>query len=321
MKKLLLLVLSLSSVALMAQSSLFQNSAGESAFKTTGGNIILNTAEAAIKLNYAPMQSYGNYKTYGGVSIDVKGNDGIAPIISDGVFDPKGSLGSFFTFYANSKKTVIVNGISEPISKYKINYFTLSPRITRAKISLIDTADLFVQPVYKSVTGFVFEAAFSKIGFIGDINTKKHSSTVFGISVSAGVTDNSTDLGLSKFDLVTTQYNSDSSAALINKMEISGHNKDAFDKSISYGTLNADWGIYPYYFDRRLVTAIHLRSRFTEAQSSTNIGIGLYLTKKGAPANIVGGVNFMITDVFGQIADTNLKNRTALNLVLGVSPF
>jgi hypothetical protein len=360
MKSRIFILLVLFPGIVLAQSSLLQDEEGESGFKSPAGNIVLNTKDAGISLNYFRLKSIPDKAPRSfGINLKLKGKDGIAPVISDGKFDPEGTLGVFFIFYVPNRKVfrteTVIETVSTPMAdtfrictlcdtvKYIVakpprvtrvshnedilmqdvrqNYFTVTPKLKWSQVSLLDTANVFQSPTHDSPVGASLEVAFSRIGFAGAWNNA--SPIIFGISATIGVVDNASSLDLLKFDRLDTRYNpKDSSQTLVGKKEITGHNRDAFKKSMTYSTLNVDWGIYPRVFNNRILIAAHWRSKFIDENSHTNLGAGIYLAKEKAPGKIIGGINFLVNDVFNQMNQaSSVINRASVNLVLGVNPF
>jgi len=330
-----------------AQNGLFEDTSGEGAVKINANRFSLNAGESAIKFDYfngrsttpliqtwaqganqpAAPNNYTLWKqdvqidpngdtvnraiyfpdsgSSWGFNVNAKANNGISNVVKSGKLDPAGTVGLYWTGFLPSSA---IN---------RIHYINLYGSIESGNVTLLDTGDITSGSFQQNYVGFRFEIAYNRYGELSN------STTVFGVSTTLGQQNNSGSLSSIDFQNTTT-LSTTGNQTLTRQNTISGINKDQFLDNQSFFKLNADWGIYPRFLENLVLLAAHWRSKSIlnsdneqESKLITNLGLGAYIVKDGAPSNIIGGVNLLVDDVFTVANNDSVNKRISINLVAG----
>lgn len=312
------LVLIFFSTNALAQSSFFEDSKGEGAFKINDNIISINSAEQSIKFNYfRPVTKKDYFDNKFGITLNAIANSGVSTLFNEGNLDPTGEISFSYTAYG---KNELDNEINE-----KFDYFIFSGGLKIESISLIDTTNFAKGSYDEKNPGFSLEIAYNRVGFLlkrddkssNDKNKKVWENTVFGISASYDMGDNADDVKQSEYTL-TNIVESSATQTITSEKVLKGIIREDYIKRRSIFNLNMDAGILPSLFSNRVLFSGHYRGKAIEDQKYvSNVGFGVYLTQKDATTKILGGLNFMIEDFFGVETDDSVSKRLGISIVAG----
>ena len=324
------------------QNSLLEDNMGEGALKVNHNRVALNTSEESIKIDYfsgstlvdvintysltgpAPSNTLAGCrlikhdtiinaagvsqgrlwfhpepKYLWGLNLNAKANNGVTSVLDGDKITFAGSAGAYLSIYIPASEV--------------LDYIDLSAALLSGKVDLLDTANILAGSHKESYLGFRAEAAYNRYGSL------KGSTTIFGISTSFKMSDNADELGRKEYNRTTTIISSPTEF-VTQQNKVSGFIQEQYDENQQKLTLNVDLGIYPHKtFRDRVLLAAHIRAYSKEMESPVaSAGVGAYLTKDGAPSKILGGINFILQDLFETVNTAPFQDRIAINIVAGV---
>lgn len=240
-----------------------------------------------------------NFHGEKGFTINAIASDGTSNLFSEGKLDPKGEASFFRTFY----------GSNDSMSMW--DFISLSIGLSAKDISLVNTSDLFADPVNQTTLGLNLEVNYNRIG------SAFGGTSIFGVGVSYINRDNSPQLAKSVYDVSTNLASSGAQVASM-KNSISGYDESAYVANIHTLNINLDYGVYPSVFNDRLLIAGQLRGKAREmVKPKVDFGVGFYLSDEHVSTKIIGGINVIATDLFKTHSSNPFGERISINLVTG----
>lgn len=294
MKKIITIFL-LSVNTIYGQLSLFQDKKGETSILMSNGNsLFINAADASFSFSKSVFTNDESKPFWGGAA-KFKASDGIASLIDGYTLNPSFSFSFFGGKYLESKN---------PSKKH---YLFILPSFNNTNFKLLENNIL----ENKTFSGLKVQLGYNRIGYIGGDVTAK--TTLFGIGLSYGKNNNLDDL-----KNVDTYNNIQNGTTLILKDKKSGK---IGDYNASNGLrLNTDFAIFPFENLKFISLGGYFRGQFGGFQPRQNLGLGMFVGKKGSPTNIVFGAVYQIGDIFNQLEkEKDLVKRSGLNLIAGYS--
>ena len=295
------------------QNSMFEDAAGEGAIKLENSKVTYNTGDNSIKFNF---QQYNGVGLGGfGINVNFQANNGISELLSEGEFDPAGTIGLFYTKYDIFSR----NKISV------IDFINISGSILGESATLLDTANLQLGTQQNSTLGLRAELTYNRIGYLGksqsgadeNDSTCNFNNTLWGIGISLVNSDNTNSISTQKFNVLTTNFTS-ANQQVTQSSELSGFNIQEYNADVTTFNANFDWAIQPRFMDCRIWFATHFRGRSVDWQKFVlNAGVGVYLAERNNSTGIIGGINFMANDLGTISSLNNAIDRLQINLVAG----
>lgn len=292
-----------------AQTSIFQDADGESAFKVFGSAVTINTKDENISfssdfINKA-FQSNTKFNRWG-VSAKIIANEGIANLKDEKGFLIDGQIG----IYRGWKKTKLIGAVASPGPGWAHEkYISLNGSVDRNKIFNVN--NLPDNLVYnKGYGGWKLEAGW--FGYYGDV--------LWGISANSGKKTNVDDIKQKVISRLSQSINNDT-ITVVNQE--SAYDANQFKTGLNNFNLNGDIGIsLTKNFSNNvgpLLLAFHFRYQALEkSKPKFNPAIGFYISKVGAPQDVVIGLNVQLQDAFNvDNSDNSFWKRTTLNLTAG----
>ena len=298
----------------LGQTSLFQDAKGESSIILADKSLIsINTGDASIGFSYAHFQS--KISKYWGFNIELKTEEGISYVLKNETLSLNSKIGFLYGRRNTSRNRI---GITD-------DYY-LSSDISLSAFKLFDDQKSYdKQIIEESSLGFSAKMGWNRVSsskFLSKDNTEM-TTTIFGISLGAGLTNNLDKLNkvsISNYSLIKDEESSKS--RLIQGTSITAFSPyPKYDGKLGFIQLNIDYAIIPNLFANRMLLIVFSRNRFsTREKAKWNPGIGVFLTKDGAPLEGVCGIQFQITDLLNsERSDKKVLDRATISFVAGFS--
>lgn len=309
----LLLILIFLPFTLFSQTSVLQDSKGESAFKVFEDVLTVNAQDKSIAFSFntlkRSLEKKGSLDRFErlGLNLKINSNEGIANLKNSGGFLIDGELGIYLG-RKSSTRADIKGDLSGSAHEW---YGSLNLLIDRNKIYDINnpTDDL----VYtKASAGW--KAEVGKFGY--------KENLLYGVALNFGQETNVDDLQANTISsLVFTP-----SASTQIFSEESAYDVSQFDSNRFFTRINAD---FAYLLNRNCIAndspkvppifaTFLFRSSYVNDRAEISPALGIYIGKKGAPRDIVAGVSIQTLDLFNSSdSEDNTWERTIINLTAG----
>jgi len=308
-----ILLLLLIQISATAQTSVVQDTKGETTLALGNvGIVAINAKDESISFSYgislnkekgknaAPRKSFD----YLGINVKGKGKNGLMNVLKNDEFQYDGNVG---LFYFNDR--VFTDG--------KIFQWYVSSDFLFSQFKLYDSSSSIAyskQLFDKNSQGYKVTAGINLSG-------KLFSPIPYllGIAVNGGHKNNSNDIKtvevanfITQYDPVTNQTRS------IQKDKSNAYIIKDYNNSLAYSNINIDFG--PKLF-KQFLLLLHSRWSVQEARKPQwNPAIGLYITKAGAPLEVVAGIQVQTLDWSNTSESLKTRSeRTTINIVAGFS--
>lgn len=291
-----------------AQTSIFEDSEGESAYKLFDNAIAINSSAQSVTFNIARLDSADVFNspfhfTRKGISVKINAQEGISNIKVEDEFTLDGEIGVYYGI----KKTGNLKGTD---FKYE-RYISGGAGIERNAFFTTENDSIQIETISRS--NFRFE-----IGQFGYVNR-----WLYGINIKGGLRSNIN--GLRANNLITITDSVSSGAVLITS-EQTAFNRANYQTNLAFINFNAD---IAFQLNKKQVSAgempgisaaFHFRySVLEDVKPRFNPAVGLYFAaKEGAPQKIGFGINAQLIDAFDVQNNRNTAwERTAITLNAG----
>jgi hypothetical protein len=127
-------------------------------------------------------------------------------------------------------------------------------------------------------------------------------------------------LSISNFSLIKDEESSRS--RLIQGTSITAFSPyPKYNGKLGFVQLNIDYAIIPNLFANRVLLIVFSRNRFSAREKAMwNPGLGVFLTKDGAPLEAICGIQFQIADLLNsEHSDKKVLDRGTISFVAGFS--
>lgn len=292
--------------SLKAQTSVFEDAGGESAFKIFENAITVNAKNESISFSSDIFKRANATNTRFrrfGISGSISANEGIANLKDKNGFLIDGQVG----IYKGWKTTKPIGpGITGPgwVQEF---YISLKGTVDRNKFFNTATPAELISS--KGYGGVKFETGF--YGYYGDIS--------WGVSANVAKTTNIAKLspntvttimqvvGASSIEETETAFNTSSFRPSLNAFNFNGDAATLLNPSAAAGGAAA------------LHLAFHFRYKtLQEYKPLFNPALGFYIAQTGAPHNVTAGINIQLNDAFNVNNSTSSAcKRLVLNLTAG----
>lgn len=304
MRKLLLILFLYCGTAGYAQISIFQDADGESGFlfNQGGSEIIVSSGETSITYGFNKFVAKGGEpsENHGyGFNIEVAGANGVATVVEDGIFNPKGSLGGFYLKPLGKKSPSLM--------------FMPYMNVSASTATVLNPENLDAGTETKDIFNYEVGISLSR-----NSSLPNNQPVIWGLTVNFGERANLSGIG----PLTFKQNNTISGTSFFSEKEITGYDVSEFDQidNLSTFNINFDYAIFLSNDPNtsNFLMALHLRHRQLGDNSVGKFGLGFYGSKGGAPQDIIGGVNIMYNDLYDTLDDfLNNYRNISINLVVG----
>jgi hypothetical protein len=278
-----------------AQTSIFTDGKGESAYKLFGNAITVNTSDASVSaaLNVLNRDLDATHTRFNrtGINISLNAKDGLSNIKSDDGFLINGSIGLFKGWKRTSAAT-------DTGSAWAHEYY-LSGNFLVDRNKLYDLSKATDKVYDQGNAGW--KIAVGKSGYCGN--------WLYGMEVNFGQSTNAKDL--KQLTVSTLQAGSTDSVKIFKEQQAFSHsdflgaqfNVHA-NADIAYG-LNAQTAANNKDIPP-LFAAFHFRyETFQLSKPQFNPALGFYIASSGKPRSIVGGFLLQETDLFNVLSAKN----------------
>lgn len=290
-----------------AQTNIFQDDDGKSAFSVWPGSsyfLNLNVKDKQIGFVFSPDSIRERH--IGLFNVSLEGKENKFPGVSKGDFTFEGKVGYTFIYYLNDINTV---------ERFRTSVYIL-PEVGVSRVNVLDT----LRDIKKSVFS---ETALNLSLQIGYNNEALFDRLVTGVAFRLGAIDNTNSLTSTKFSEIKILNISPGSV-----YQVGSDPKDVYfsqqylENLFSFnGMLDVGYKFHKdNYVLKRILPMVHFRWNALEKMKPVaNTGFGLYFTDKGAPLQGVFGIQYFVDDYFN-VRDAEDKSkwaRSSLNLVVG----
>lgn len=288
-----------------SQTSVFQDAKGESAFKIFGSAITLNAKDQSLSFSSDVFkrdnQSHTKFNRFG-LFAKVTANEGIAALKNETGFLIDGETGIYL-----GERITSMPGPREGWAHEK--YFSANILIDRNKLY--------------NITNAINEVTYNKgnIGWKLEVGWFGYTSNwLWGMSGNLGQKSNVDDL---KQDVVSSLTQTSNNISILK--QTSAYNFSELKTNLYTSNFNADAALLLNRVATTtagvgaLLLGFHIRYNIMEdVKPSFNPAIGLYISKPGAPKDVVAGLNFQLEDAFNvNDADKPTWKRIGINLTAG----
>ncbi len=240
-----------------------------------------------------------------GITLNAIANTGVSNLFDDGELDPTGEIKFSYTAYGKNERSIS-----------NFDYFVFSGGINAESVSLIDTSNFAMGALNEKTLGYSLEIAYNRVGYIKTSDDSWHNF-FFGASASYEVGDNANELNQSEFT-VTNVLENTATQTITSTSSLKGILQELYINSREVFNFNMDAAILPKSLDERILFAGHYRGKSIEDNKYiSNAGAGIYITDKDATSKIVGGINFIFQDIFGEETSNSMLQRLSINIVAG----
>lgn len=302
------------SVTGLAQTSVIQDSKGETSLTIGTSQVVaINAKDESVSASFGwPVSSkpdtlagYSRWKYMGG-SAKVKAKSGVAPIFKGEDFQFNGNVGIFY----------FEDWTNHPKRQDLIFQWNVAANFTFNRYKLLDTLSglAFDEQVYdKNNRGYKFELGINVIDPLGS-----KSNYLLGVAVNGGEKDNTDELSALEVSTYTTQMDTSGNMRIVQKSKKSAYDITKHKQELSFFNFNVDFG--RQLGDRFLLLG-HSRWSVLEGRAPQwNPAFGFYITKDGAPLEVITGIQVQVLDLFNTAASDKTRiDRTSLNIVAGYS--
>ena len=298
-------------MSLSAQTSLFQDSYGESAYKVLGTAVTLNpgdeniSASADIYFRRKKGPDSGNHFRRLGIYARIGANEGLINLKSASGFLIDGEAGFYHSWIRTSP-------ITDPEVSVRVVY--LNGTIMTDRNQVYNASNLSPASIYrKGYAGWRVEG-----GMYG-----YKENLLWGMGLNAGQKTNIDYLGANTLAILDPSSND----SVLVWQQTSAYDDAALQGGLGYLNVNADAA---FLLNRNAVTnpareipplffAVCLRYRIMEGEQATfNPGCGLYMSRIGAPQDVVIGLSTQLQDALDVAGSgASVWKRTSLNLTVG----
>ncbi|UOQ54325.1 hypothetical protein [Hymenobacter cellulosivorans] len=298
-----------------AQTSIFEDSKGESSIKAFKNSITVNTADPNIALDFNTFQrrsttpkSKAGYDKFErlGILAKLKANEGVSALKNEDGFLVDGQLGLYYGL-KNSLPAPIKT--DEEGEAYE-TYFSANISLDRSEVyDLTRTKDV----VYaKSSTGW--KAEIGRFGYVGNL--------LYGVGANFGYSNNIEELSTKSIFLNSTSLNGNTAVKSKTAFDITEYKKNLFNSNLNGDIallLNRQAAADSSSETPPIFAALHFRANYLDSYKvRLNPAAGIYLAKKGAPRNVVAGLNFQILDLLNsQNEESSAWDRLSISLNAG----
>lgn len=302
-------ILITSSLLVQAQTSVFQDASGESAFKVFGSAITINTTNQNISFSSDVIRRVGDSSekfNRWGINAKLTAKEGLANLKGEDGFLIDGEFG----LYRGWKITKNIGaGESQEPGWAHEKYVSINADVDRNKLYDFNRVKDKVT-FNKGYAGWKLESGW--FGYYGNF--------LWGFSVNGGQKTNSADIKQKSVSTLIQSSYQDSVAAY--KQE-SAYDISELKSDLFFVNANADLAISLVKDVSKdvgpILLALHLRYQALQNDKNKfNPALGVYISKIRAPRDVVIGVNAQFQDVFNASKnDTTSWQRLNLNLTAG----
>lgn len=324
----LLIILFFTNFSLVAQTSVVQDTKGETSLSIGNtGVVAINAKDESISFSYGILLNKSKDRdvnaepdfvfNYLGVTVKGKGKNGIINAIKNDEFQYDGSIGLFYFQDRTYKKDEANKDNKNKNKNDNDNLFQwhLSSEFLFSQFKLYDNSPSlsFDKQIYDNNNkGYKITGG---INYMGKLT--KSLPYLLGIALNGGHKNNTTDLKSLEISNIITQYDPiTNQTRSIEKDKTNAYDVNQYKKSLAYSNFNIDVG--PQFFDQYLLL---LHSRWSvqdDRKPQWNPALGLYFTKSGAPLEIVAGIQVQTLDWYNTSSSLKTRNeRTTINIVSG----
>lgn len=309
-KHLLVILLIVLTSETFAQTSVVQDTKGETSLALGNvGVVAINAKDESISFSYGislnkpkgTNETARNKFNYLGFSVKGKGKNGLINIIKNDEFQYDGSIGLFY--------------FQDRVNDSKIFQWYVSSDFLFSQFKLFDSSSsiAFTKQVYdNNAQGYKITGGFNTYGkLVGSI------PYVLGFALNGGHKNNTTDIkSIEVANFVTQVDPITSQTRLIQKDKSNAYSISDYRGSLAYSNINLDGGIK--VFDQ-ILPMLHLRWSMQENRKPQfNPAFGLYVTKSGAPLEVVAGIQVQTLDWANTAGSVKTRSeRTTVNIVAG----
>lgn len=301
----------LSGQRICAQTSLFQDAKGEAAYKVNGSVVSINPADGNISVNtdvrYGRVKgpdSGTNFRRMGFFA-QISANEGLVNLKEAEGFPVDGQFGFYYAFVKTAP-------ITDPDTWVRSFFLSGNLLLDRSRMYRLDDVGAQVKLSTEVYTGWKLEAAYN--GFKGNL--------LWGVSANGG---QKTNIDYLSSQTVATLQTSVQGVNIVDEQK--AYNYMDYDPGVGFMNANAD---FAYLLNRKMVTragkelppifaAASLRYVVLEGELPLfNPALGIYMSRVGAPQDVVLGVSAQVQDAFN-VYDSPLSSwqRMTLNLTIG----
>lgn len=272
--------------------SLFEDASGTASIyrlTDTYGWMRFNSSSSKISIGYNQFSNKDANRIIGGLSLDAKIGDGISTVFSKGEINPSVSLNGFLGEKINTE-----NGVQFVFSRVSYGY---------EQVNMIDTFSLsskkLTLPIWDASLHWNFRTLVSgKHYFVG--------------GSSGGISWKNNFNKLSKVELISTLSNGGNSSIIKSESGRMGRIKE-----LGVFNINGDIGWIPEIKEKNFIGFNLFGRGEVETEFKFNAGLGIFITQKNKPFNVLGGLAWQVDNIFGDNGKKNLSDLSSIFFYTG----